>query len=133
MANHSIKDRKTSIDHTHSTSNLRVFLLRKMYHYATLFRGGYTMFHVNLAFDGWKPKIQILDHDQVAKDKEIELNKLSSRLIPEKFAEKVFGNMQSYDFAIFFTHRRNTILLSNFFKIIRDIKKTKTLPDPIKK
>lgn len=70
-----------------------------------LLRGGYTMFHVNLAFDGWKPKVQILDHDQVAKEKEDELNKLSSRLSPEKFAEKVLEDRQSYDFVIFITKR----------------------------
>jgi len=70
-----------------------------------LLRGGYTMFHVNLAFDGWKPKIQILDHDQVARDKEAELNKLSSHVLPEKFVMKVLEDRRSYDFVIFITKR----------------------------
>lgn len=70
-----------------------------------LFRGGYTMFHVNLAFDGWKLKVQILEHDQVAKEKEIELNNLSIRLTPEKFVTKVLEDRRSYDFVIFITKR----------------------------
>jgi len=77
---------------------------------AMLFRGGYTLYHVNLSIDGWKPKIQLLDHDQVARDKETEFNKLASHLIPEKFVQKVLGDRQSFDFVIFITkHDKNFI------------------------
>lgn len=110
MGNHTTKDTKLSgktiNDNLAIILNNQISKLQKsVTRMGILLRGGYTLYHFRLSIDRWKPRIQLINHFDVAKETENRLNVTSKTVSPEKFVFRVLQDRSNYDFVIFITDK----------------------------